>query len=63
MPNESAGEFLLPYDEPTLRLLEKIGFNPECTEARLHPELRLSAAVGHGEHGHDAHSHGGHSHE
>jgi urease accessory protein len=64
--DESAGEFLLPYDEPTLRLLEKLGFKPELGEARLHPELRLSAAAaaGHAHSGHD-HSHGehGHSHD
>jgi urease accessory protein len=64
---EEQGEgFLLCYDEPMLRMLERLGFKPEAVQARLLADRRISAAAGHGHgHGsdHDAHEHTqGHAH-
>ncbi|MDR1278287.1 MAG: urease accessory protein UreE [Treponema sp.] len=59
-------EFLLPFDEPMKRMLEKLGCTVLVRETRLLPENRVSAAQGfvsssghHHEHHHDH----GHSHD
>jgi len=51
--------FLLPFDEPMLTMMEKLGIHAKTVSARLLAERRIGSGAGH------SHSHGseqGHSH-